>query len=166
MSRFAFAFLLMLLPVSAEDYWHCWTFGLGGMSPAGSGVQSKTIGGSTMLSFDYGYHFQRFGQADLGVDLGFADRGIKIPRFGYRAIIPLMRDRVEASLGAGAGYAFVKPPLGGYEHWLVYGQAGANYALDADKRYRAGMVVRWYRDPIGKPLMQWVTVGAEFTFAQ
>ena len=56
-------------------------------------------------------------------------------RFAYRAILPLLRDRLEASLGAGAGYAFVKPPpLGGYEHWLVYGQVGANYALEPLKR--------------------------------
>ncbi len=166
MSRVCLLFLLLLLPATAQDYWHRWTFGVGGFNPAGKGEQSKTIGGAPMLSFDYGYHFHRFSQADIGVDLGFADRSVRIPRFGYRAIIPLMRDRVEASLGAGAGYVFVKPPLGGYEQWLVYGQAGANYALDAAKRYRAGLIVRWYRDPIGRPVQQWVTVGAEFTFSQ
>lgn len=166
MSRVCLIFLLMLAPAAAQDYWHRWTLGVGKFNPVGSGEQSKTLGDSTMLTVDYGYHFTRFGQADMGVDLGFGDRNIRIPRFGYRVLIPLMRERVEASLGAGAGYVFVKPPLGGYEHWLVYGQAGANYALDPLKKFRAGMMVRWYRDPIGRPSQNWVTVGAEFTFGQ
>ncbi|MDZ4800981.1 MAG: hypothetical protein SGI92_22715 [Bryobacteraceae bacterium] len=166
MSRVVLILLLTLTSLAAEDYLHRWTLGAGNFNPVGKGEQSKTIGSSPMLTIDYGYHFTRNGQADMGVDLGFGDRGMKIPRFGYRAIFPFLQDRLNASLGAGAGYVFVKPPLGGYEHWLVYGQVGANYALDREKKFRPGLMIRWYRDPIGRPLMNWVTVGAEMTFGQ
>jgi hypothetical protein len=129
-----------------------------------SGVAA--LGLDELLSVDYGYHFSRYGQADFGGDFGFANNSVRIPRFGYRGIIPLMRDKLEVSLGGGSGYVFLQPTIGGYEQWLIYAQGGANYALDPEKRYRAGVMVRWYRDPVGRPVHQWVTVGAEFTFGQ
>jgi hypothetical protein len=176
MSRVLLVFLLALLPACAQEYWNRLTGTFGALNPAG-GYQTNDFGSSPMLSFDYGYRFHRYAQADVGVDIAFATetlsqptvtstrRNIYIPRFGYRAVIPLRQDRIEASIGAGGAYTFYKPTIVGREMWMVYGQIGANYALDIEKRYRAGLMVRWYRDPIGSPVQQWVSVGAEFTFS-
>lgn len=177
MSRALLAFLFALLPAGAQEYNHRLSAAIGVLNPAG-GSQTQSFDAAPLLSFDYGNRFFRYGQADVGVDIGFATgkaasfgqsqdirRNIYFPRFGYRAIIPLLDDRVEASIGAGASYSFYKPPLRDNETWLVYGQLGANYAIDADKRYRGGVVVRWYRDPVGAPVQQWVTVGFEFLYS-
>lgn len=167
MSRLLFVFLLALLPAAAQSFpGHNLGVTFGSLNEAG-GNQAKPFGSSPMLAFDYGYRFHRHSQADIGVDIGFADpsgtrRNVYIPRFGYRLIIPLMQDRVEASVGAGAGHGFIKPTIPGSEVWLVYGQAAANYAIDADRKYRAGFVLRWFRDPVGAPVQQWISVGGQF----
>jgi len=173
MSRALVVLLFALLPAGAQEYWHRLTGTFGALNPIG-GYQANSFNSAPMLSFDYGYRFFRYGQADVGVDIGFANqnvipdevrRNIYIPRFGYRAIVPVWHDRIEASAGAGAGHSFIKPTISGYEVWLVYGQLGANYAIDREGRYRAGLTVRWYRDPVGSPVQQWLTVGAEFNYS-
>ncbi|MBC8165489.1 MAG: hypothetical protein H7Y20_06420 [Bryobacteraceae bacterium] len=175
MSRHIFILLLAFLPASAQTYEHRLTGSFGALNPAG-GAQSDAFNSAPMLSFDYGLRFHRFSQADLGVDIAFASqsairgssetrRNIYIPRFGYRAVIPLLQDRLEASIGAGGAHSFIKPTIPGSEIWLVYGQVGASYAIDRDKHYRGGLMLRWYRDPIGTPVQQFISVGAEFTYS-
>ena len=73
--------------------------------------------------------------------------------------------RYAGAVEAGAGHGFIKPTVRGSESWLVYGQFGGNYAIDAAKKYRAGMTVRWFRDPIGVPVQQWIAVSAEFSYS-
>jgi hypothetical protein len=90
---------------------------------------------------------------------------IYIPRVGYRVVVPLWQDRIDAHVGFGGAYALYKPAPAGYQTWLVYGQLGADYALDFEKRYRVGTFVRWYRDPIGSPVQQWVATGAQITYS-
>src|SRR3954452_11569001 len=177
MSRALLLLLLALMPAGAQEYWHRLTGSFGALNPL-HGYQANTFNSAPMLSFDYGFRFHRYIQADVGADIGFANekvssgtseseyrRNIYIWRFGYRGIVPLWHDRIEASAGAGAGHSYLKPTIPGYEVWLVYGQLGANYAIDRNGRYRAGVTVRWYRDPIGVPVQQWLTVGAEFSYS-
>lgn len=169
MSRALLVFLFALLPAGAQEYTNRLTGAFGALNPV-SGYVANSYDSAPLLSFDYGYRFHRHSQADLGVDIGFSSersvrRNIYIPRFGYRAIFPFWQDRIEASLGAGGAHTFVKPAsLADSEIWLVYGQIGANYAIDTDKRYRTGVMIRWYRDPIGAPVQQWVSVGFEFSY--
>jgi len=174
MNRTLFLMVLALLPslATAQDlYQHRLTAAVGRLNPTGTG-KSGLFDSAPLLAFDYGYRFHRYSQADIGVDLGFASekvsktrRNVYIPRFGYRFILPLMDDRVEAHVGAGAGHGFIKPTVRGSESWLVYGQFGGSYAIDAAKNYRAGMTVRWFRDPIGVPVQQWIAVSAEFSYS-
>lgn len=155
----------------AQNEEHRLSIGLGGLNPQ-SGTQSETLKSAPLMSFDYGYQFFRHGRADVGVDVGFASdkgtdrrRNIYLPRFGYSFLIPLWNDRIEAALGAGAAHSFIKSPIPGYESWLVYGQLGAAYAVDVNRKYRAGFFLRWYRDPIGRPEQQFISVGGQFTYA-
>lgn len=174
MRRALFVLTLALSPLSAQEYWHRLSGAFGALNPINGG-QITGYGTSPMLSFDYGYRFHRFSQADLGVDIGFATqkngpgadtrRNIYLPRFGYRGVIPIWQNRIEASLGAGGAHSYIKPTEQGKEVWLVYGLVGANYAIDSEKRYRAGLNIRWYRDPIGTPVQQYISVGAEFTYS-
>lgn len=167
--------LLVLLSVSfavnAQEYWHRAALTFGGLVPAG-GSQTSGYDTAPVLSFDYGFRFHRYGQFDAGVDAAFASvafersstrTNIYVPRVGYSLIVPVWRDRIEAMVGAGGAYSFFKPTVT-EETWLVYGQFGGNYAIDVDKRYRAGLTVRWYRDPIGTPVQQWVSVGGTFSY--
>lgn len=168
------AFLLILFvacTAAAQEYWHRAALTFGAFVPAG-GSQTSGYDTAPVLSFDYGFRFHRHGQFDAGVDAAFASTAferfttrtnIYIPRAGYSLIVPVWRDRVEAMVGAGGAYSFFKPNVT-QETWLVYGQFGANYAIDVDKRYRAGLTVRWYRDPIGTPVQQWVSVGAAVSY--
>jgi hypothetical protein len=165
-----------MLPAAAQDqYWHRVSGTFGAFVPA-AGSQTSGFGNAPVISFDYGFRFHRYGQWDAGVDAAFASRlvnsrgddkrrtSIYLPRTGYSLIVPLWRDRIEAIAGAGAGYSFFKPAAT-RESWLVYFQGGANYAIDFEKKYRAGMMVRWYRDPVGSPQQQWVSVGAQFSYS-
>jgi hypothetical protein len=78
--------------------------------------------------------------------------------------VPLRNDRIETHVGFGGAHSLFKPKVE-EQVWLVYGQVGANYAIDADRRYRVGMSVRWYRDPIGRPVQQWIAVGGEISYS-
>jgi hypothetical protein len=174
MSRVLFIFLIALSTAGGQEYWHRVTGGFGGYNPvAGPGLRGFDT--APVLTFDYGFRFHRNGQFDAGVDTAFTTqdlrggqdvrRNVYVPRVGYRVIVPVWDDRIEASLGFGAGYAFYKTSLPENEMWLVYGQIGGNYALDRDKRYRAGVNVRWLRDPIGRPFQQWVAFTGEISYS-
>lgn len=168
MSRVLAIILLCFLPAAAQDYWHRVSGTFGGFIPA-SGIDTEGFDSAPVLSFDYGYRFHRHGQFDAGADAAFASRdsartNIYMPRVGYSAIIPLRQDRIEVILGGGGAYAFYKPRVTD-ELWMIYAQAGANYALDVDRRYRAGLMLRWYRDLVGVPSQQWVSVGAQITYS-
>ena len=163
-------FLIALSTAGAQEYWHRVSLGFGAYNPV-SGPALTGFGAAPAVSFDYGFRFHRNGQFDMGVDTAFANqeiegtpsvrRNVYVPRAGYRIIIPVWRDRVEAHIGFGGGYSFYKPSIRDNEMWLVYGQIGGNYAIDRDQRYRAGLTVRWLRDPIGTPHQQWVAVMVE-----
>jgi hypothetical protein len=173
MSRALVVFVLMLIPAAAQDYWHRASLSFGGLIPS-AGHETESFDSAPLLSFDYGFRFNRYGQFDMGVDAAFATerrrseadvrRNIYIPRVGYSVVVPVWRDRIEASFGGGGAYSFFKPNNGN-ESWLIYLQGRGNYAIDRDKRFRAGMVVRWYRDPIGTPVQQWTSVAVEATYA-
>jgi hypothetical protein len=128
------------------------------------------FGTAPVLTFDYGFRFHRNGQFDMGIDTAFTSqssvrRNLYVPRVGYRVIVPLWNDRIEPHVGFGAAYAFYKPSIPENEMWLVYGQIGANYAIDRDLRYRAGLNIRWLRDPIGRPQQQWVAFTGEVSYS-
>jgi hypothetical protein len=173
MTRVLVVFVLMLMPAAAQEYWQRVSLSLGGLNPS-AGYQTDGFDSAPLLSFDYGFRFHKYGQFDAGVDAAFATeerrnemetrRNIYIPRVGYSVVVPLWRDRVEASFGGGGAYSFFKPNNGN-ESWLIYLQGRGNYAIDRDKRFRAGMVVRWYRDPIGTPVQQWTAVAGELTYS-
>jgi hypothetical protein len=170
MSRVLVVFVLMLMPAAAQNYPHRVSLSFGGMNPI-DGWQAEAFDSAPMLSFDYGFRFNRYGQWDAGVDTAFATeevanirRNLYIPRIGYSLIVPLWRDRIEAQVGAGGAYIFIKPNIG-YEQWMVYLQGKANYALDRDKRFRAGLTTRWYRDPIGSPVQQWLSFSGEVSYS-
>lgn len=169
MSRVAAIFLLALSTAGAQEYWHRVSLGFGGYSAVG-GPGLDGFGTAPLLNFDYGFRFARHGQFDLGVETAFASQygerhNLYVPRIGYRVIIPLYRDRIETHIGFGGGYIFYKPTIDDNEMWLVYGQTGVNYALDRDKRYRAGFTIRWLRDPIGRPWQQWVAFTGEASYS-
>lgn len=167
MVRLLLLVFVTLLPAAAQEYWHRVTGSFGGFIPA-SGSDTAGFDSAPVVAVDYGYRFSKHGQFDAGVDAAFASRAgqrtnIYVPRVGYSIIVPLLQERAEAVVGFGAAYSFFKPQIA-RESWLVYGQLGANYALDPDRRYRAGMTVRWYRDPIGSPVQQWVSVAATISY--
>jgi hypothetical protein len=169
MSRALVLFLLALTTAGAQEYWHRVTAGFHGYNAA-SGPALAGFGTAPALSFDYGFRFHRNGQFDMGVDTAFTSqngfrRNVYVPRVGYRIVVPLWDDRIEASLGFGGAYAYYKPTIAENETWLVYGQTGVNYAIDPDKRYRAGVSIRWLRDPIGRPQQQWVSFGGEVSYS-
>ncbi|HYO81231.1 MAG TPA: hypothetical protein VES20_07515 [Bryobacteraceae bacterium] len=159
---------LIALPLFSQTYSHRISGTFGAFVPA-AGSDIASFDSAPVLAFDWGYRFNRYGQFDLGVDTAFASdagrrRNVYLPRAGYSVVVPVWADRVEATIGAGAGYAFYKPTIPGNETWLVYLQAGADYALVPDGKYRAGLMLRWYRDPIGAPAQQWLSVGASVSY--
>lgn len=167
MGRYLLLVLMTFLPAGAQDYWHRVTGSFGWFIPA-SGSETAGFNTAPVLAIDYGFRFSRHGQFDAGIDTAFASRldqrtNIYIPRVGYSAVIPVWQERVEAIVGAGGAYSLFKPKIA-QQSWLVYGQFGGNYVLDADRRYRAGMMIRWYRDPIGSPVQQWVSVAATISY--
>ena len=162
--------LLAVIPAAAQDYWHRAAGSLGALMPQ-SGVQADRFKNAATLSFDYGFRFHRHGQFDGGIDTAFGKergtdtrRNIYIPRVGYRVIVPVWQDRVETHLGFGGAHSLLKPSIDGYQSWLVYGQIGANYAIDVDRKYRAGFTLRWLRDPIGRPVQQWIGFAGEISY--
>jgi hypothetical protein len=173
MVRFLLVVFVACLPAAGQEYWHRVTGTLGFLSPH-KGQQTADFNTPPLVSVDYGFRFNRHGQWDTGIDIAFAKRGlgaggeqrhnIYIPRVGYRVVVPFLADRAEAYAGFGGAHSFFKPNLAGRQSWLVYGQLGGNYAIDEEGRYRAGMMVRWYRDPIGRPVQQWIGVGAEISY--
>jgi hypothetical protein len=159
----------MLSTAGAQEYWNRLTVGFSGYN-AVSGPGLTGYGTAPAVSVDYGYRFHRLGQFDIGADAAFTSqnglrRNVYVPRLGYRLIVPLWRERIEASAGFGAAYAFYVPNAASNEMLLLYLQTGANYALDRDGRYRAGINVRWLRDPTGRPQQQWLSVGPEFSYS-
>ena len=162
------ACFVLCAPAMAQEYWHRVSGTVGGLVPA-AGSDTSSMGTAPLVSIQYGHRFSRHGQFDAAIDTAFASRAgqrtnVYIPSVGYRVIVPFWEDRIETSIGFGGAHSFFKPQIGN-QVWLVYGQLGANYALDIDKRYRAGFNVRWYRDPIGRPVQQWVAVGGELSYS-
>jgi hypothetical protein len=167
--RTLLACTLLCIPAASQEYWNRVSGTFGALTPVGENPDPLRPGAAPLLSIDYGHRFSRHGQFDAGVDAAFAERGdrrmnVNIPRIGYRVIVPVWNDRIETHIGFGAGHSFFKPNPS-QQVWLIYGQLGANYALDADRRYRAGMNVRWYRDPVGRPVHQWVAIGGELSYS-
>ena len=161
-------FLSLTTFAPAQQYWQKVSGTLGGFVPVGR-ASTAGFNSAPVFAFDYGLRFHKYGQFDAGVDTVFGEsfgrqRNLYIPRLGYSVLIPIWAERIELTAGAGAGHAFYKPTIQDYEAWLVYGQFGADYALVPDGRYRAGMMVRWYREPIGAPSQQWVSVGATVSY--
>jgi hypothetical protein len=166
--RLAVAFIVAVCSAVAQDFGQNVLLGFGAANPV-SGTSTQGLGTSPVLTFNYGWRFSRYGQFDAGVDtvwgqLGDRSRMHYIPAAGYRAILPLWNDRVELSGGGGGAYLFAKPKPSGYNTWLVYGMLEANYALDRDRRVRAGFLLRWYRDPVGRPSHQWINTGVAVSY--
>ena len=168
MSRVLLILFVLTTSAWAQQHWQKVAGSFGGFVPVGR-ASTAGLNSAPVLAFDYGFRFHRHGQFDAGVDTVFSEsfgrrRNIYIPRLGYSVLIPVWAERIEITAGAGAGHAFYKPTLENYETWLVYGQLGADYALVPDGRYRAGMMFRWYREPIGAPAQQWISVGATVSY--
>src|SRR5690606_14744193 len=71
MHRFSVLLLFLLIPAAAQEYPHRVSLSFGGMNPV-AGWQAEAFDGAPLLSFDYGYRFNRYGQFDAGVDTAFA----------------------------------------------------------------------------------------------
>jgi hypothetical protein len=110
--------LLVLAPTWAEDRFphHNLTFGVGAARPRGD--LGPVLDDSPGISAGYGYRFNRYLQADVGLDVvfgaaqvrDFLDIGVGslrikdreyFPTFGGRAILPLVDGRLMISGGAG-----------------------------------------------------------------
>src|SRR5687767_1953300 len=95
------ACFVLCAPSLAQEYWHRVAGTVGGLNAA-SGSDTSGMGTAPLLSLDYGFRFHRHGQFDAGIDTAFASRAgertnIYIPRVGYRIVVPVWDDRVEAS---------------------------------------------------------------------
>lgn len=169
MARFLLFFALIIVPASAQEYWNRITGSLGGYIPA-AGSDTDGFGTPLALSFDYGWRFSKHWQFDAGVDTAFASRygqrtNLYVPRVGYSIMIPLpyFDGRTEAIVGFGGAYSFFKPEIS-RQSWLVYGHFGGTYAIDHQRKYRGGMMIRWLRDPVGSPAQQWVSIAGTISY--
>jgi len=118
------------------------------------------------LVAEYGFRLHRNVQADVGLETlinGWGDNvcdlrytspatnaEFLVP-FGGRGILPLNGGRVLLSLGGGGAYMKYTSPCRGSsftntsDAWGVYGLGAASVAVDAARRFRVGIVTRYYR---------------------
>jgi|SRR5581483_6491321 len=140
--------------------------GIGPAIPTGSA--SSYLGAAPMVKIGYGYRFNRYFQADAGLQLAFGaarnqnaeitdfgqlrggDHEFMIP-LGGRVIAPLPFKRFEVSVGGGAMYLHYSEtaPSNGYYSpscysctsrggWGGYGLGNVSYFLDENRNFRVG----------------------------
>lgn len=140
--------------------------GLGPAIPAG--YSSNYLGAAPLLALRYGYRFNRFFQADAGLQLAWGaannqnavitdlgpvqggDHEYMFP-LGGRIIVPQPYKRLEMSLGGGGVYLHYSEtaPSNGYYQvncyscssrggWGGYGLASFSYSLDSNRNFRVG----------------------------
>ncbi len=144
--------------------------GIGPAIPIGSAA--NYLGAAPMVKIGYGYRFNRYFQADAGLQLAFGaannqnavvtdvgpiqggDHEFMIP-LGGRVIVPVPFKRIEVSVGGGAMYLHYSEtaPSNGYYSpscysctsrggWGGYGLGNVSYFLDENKNFRVGTTVQ------------------------
>jgi len=145
---------------------HNISVGLGPAIP--TGFSSNYLGTAPMVAVRYGYRFNRYLQADAGLQLAWGaannanavvtdlgpiqggDHEYMIP-LGGRVIVPQPFQRLEMSLGGGGvhlHYSETAPSNGYYQvncysctsrgGWGGYGLANVSYFLDSNQNFRVG----------------------------
>jgi hypothetical protein len=140
--------------------------GIGPAIPIGSA--GSYLGPAPLVKIGYGYRFNRYLQADVGLQMAFGaannqnavvtdvgpvqggDHEFMIP-LGGRVIVPTPLKRIEVSLGGGAIYLHYSEtaPSNGYYSpscytctsrggWGGYGLGNVSYFLDENKNFRVG----------------------------
>ena len=140
--------------------------GIGPAIPIGS--TGSYLGTAPLVKIAYGYRFNRYFQADAGLQMAFGaannqnavvtdvgqiqggDHEFMIP-LGGRVIVPLPFKRFEVSVGGGAMYLHYSEtaPSNGYYSpscysctsrggWGGYGLGNVSYFLDENKNFRVG----------------------------
>jgi hypothetical protein len=150
---------------------HNFSAGIGPAIPIGS--SKDYLGTAPMFGFRYGYRFNRFLQADAGLQLAWGaannqnpvltdvgqvqggDREYMIP-LGGRIILPQPFKRLEISAGGGAAwlhYSETAPSSAYYRiscysctsrgGWGEYGLANVSYFLDSNHNFRVGTTLQY-----------------------
>ncbi len=156
----------LALSQDAEFHRHNFVVDLGAATPMGS--TSSYLSTAPLVSFGYGYRFNRYFQADAGFQIAFGaasnqnaeqtqfgavqggDHEYMIP-LGGRFIIPSPFKRMEIAAGGGAAYlhyAETAPsnpdfPVSCFSctsrgGWGGYGLANAKYFLDSNHTFHVG----------------------------
>jgi hypothetical protein len=146
------------------------SFALGGGSGIPGGDLSRLMSSSALVRLGYGYRLRIHLQLDLGLDAVMRAAGISISQqslvgeirvrddeimvpFGGRAILPVLKDRLEVFAGGGGAYlryeetaeipgvdaynSFPCPSCTSRDGWGYYATAGINVALH---RWRSASV--------------------------
>ena len=156
----------VLFGQNSDFHRHNIVAGLGPAVPIGSAT--NYLGPAAFVKLGYGYRFNRYLQADAGLQLAFGaannqnavvtdfgqvqggDHEFMIP-LGGRVIAPLPFQRIEVSVGGGAMYLHYSEtaPSNGYYSpscysctsrggWGGYGLGNVSYFLDDNKNFRVG----------------------------
>ena len=157
---------------SGEDYHrNNITVGVGPAIPTGS--STNYFSAAPMVTIGYGYRFNRWFQADAGLQFAFGaannsnaeisdfgpvqggDHEFMLP-LGGRIFIPTPFKRFEVSAGAGTAYLHYSetvPQNGYYQNncysctsrggWGGYGLANISYFLDSNRNFRVGTTLQY-----------------------
>jgi hypothetical protein len=170
----AMASIVAAVPVFAQEetvHHHNFSLGFGAAVPAGN--STSYLGTAPLAAFRYGYRFNRYLQADAGLQLAWGaannqnavvtdagpvqggDHEYMIP-LGGRVYLPQPFKRLEVSAGGGAAYLHYSEtaPSGGYYQvncysctsrggWGGYGLGSVNYFLDSEHTFHVGTTVQY-----------------------
>jgi len=173
-----FGVLSLVITVSSlgiaqsEDYHHNnVTVGFGPAIPVGN--SAGYLSTAPLVTFGYGYRFNRWFQADAGFQAAFGaannqnaevsdlgpvqggDHEFMLP-LGGRVYIPTPFKRIDVSAGAGTAYLHYSEtvPSGGFVQnncytctsrggWGGYGLANVNYFLDSNRVFHVGTTLQY-----------------------
>jgi hypothetical protein len=157
---------------SSDDFhkYNLW-LGLGPAIPVNN--STNYLSAAPMFGFGFGYRFDKYFQADAGMQIAFGavnnvgpvqtsfgpvpggDHEFMIP-LGGRVYLPLPSDRFAFSVGGGAAYLHyseVAPSNGYYSPacytcttrggWGGYGLAEADYYLDSNHNFKVGTILQY-----------------------
>src|SRR5579883_824719 len=147
------------------------TVGVGPAIPVGN--SSNYLSTAPLVTVGYGYRFNRWFQADAGLDFAFGaannqngeisdfgtvqggDHEFMIP-LGGRVYVPTRFSRIETSVGAGAAYLHYSETVAsnGFVQnncysctsrggWGGYGLANVSYFLDSNRNLRVGTTLQY-----------------------
>jgi hypothetical protein len=160
-----------LMLQGADFHRNNFAIGVGAATPVGS--STSYLSTAPLVSLGYGYRFNRFLQADAGLQFAFGaadnqspvqtnlgvfkggDREYMVP-LGGRFIVPLPFERIEASVGGGGAYLHYSetaPSSAYYQNfcytctsrggWGGYGLANISYFLDQGRNFHIGLTYQF-----------------------